>query len=106
MLSPKNAGCLRARAGTDGVLVAFHEIVVKAILEQAPGTFTSAESRAIGLVFAELDLVRPVELDRIDAKLWVLDHNIVPEELERRLPPRREPAPGVPEPDLGQHVNL
>src|SRR5213078_2404013 len=63
------------------------------------------ESCDIGLVFAELDLVRPVEMDRIETELSMLGQDIVPDHLQRRLSARGEPAPVISEPDLRQYMD-
>src|SRR5258708_8722697 len=44
-------------------------------------------------------------MDRIDAELLMVDHDFIPGALEGRLSAVREPTPGVPEPDMGQHMN-
>jgi hypothetical protein len=78
---------------------------MEAVLVEVPGIFTSVEPRDIRLVFTELDLVRLLEVDRMDAALAMLGDNVIPDKFEKRLLPGREPAPFVPEPDLRQHMD-
>src|SRR6266851_2898332 len=83
--SPVDTGRLRALMRTDRVLVAAHQIIVETVLAQMSCLFASEDFCDIGLVLAELDLVRPVEVDRIGAERLMLDHDIVPCALERGL---------------------
>ena len=102
---PVDTGRLRALVRTDRVLAARHQILVETVLAQMSGRFAAEQFCDIGLVLAELDLVRPVEVDHIGAEPLMVDDDVVAAALEGGFGPIRDPAPGVAEPDLRQHMN-
>ena len=65
---PVDTGRLGALVRTDRVLAARHQIFVETVLAQMSCLFAPEQFCDIGLVLAEPDLVRPVEVDHIGAE--------------------------------------
>src|SRR5262245_15617561 len=100
-----DGGCLRPAPGADRILVTPDQVVVETVLVVPTRAVSSIESRGIGVVLAELDLIGVFEVHSARAKLLVIDNYVVSKPLQQRPAAVDKPAPGIAEPDLWQHVN-